>query len=140
MKICIISLFFLSGSFFLSAQDKSKTQNQLLNVYSENTVNTIMNSDSKLKYYDFLLHKSFQIVDYGQTEKLNGIPVLSHLSKKNGSGVTLVNAEDVVTEYNNGTFNILSYDLERSYNTAKYYRLGSSTYVITLYSLNTFKN
>ncbi len=129
------SLFLTISSYSALSQSTNSLEKKLNQVFSPKIVESITSDSEKTAYFDFLTEKSFS-VSIGKNDK--SIPVANTFTKKQNNVVSTISAEEFLSEYENGTLNILSFELARRADEYKYIALGKTGYVLALFPLNNF--
>lgn len=132
-------LGFISIIFFLNfnAQEAS-TNEKLKEVFSQEKIQKINANTQKKTYYDFLLNKSYRLITYNVDEVAKSNFIQSYTFTYTNKDKTTVtqDAKDVLKEIENGTFNILKYNIDRLINDNLFIRLGNSNKVLVIYSFD----
>ncbi len=129
--IYIITILVCSTS--LMSQD---IENKLHQAFSEDKVHAILNNPQTKAYYTTVLTNSFELNTYPAGKlKPNSLPVLSSITitSKDKSQTTLT-VNEIITQIENKSFNILLSSIERKFDKRLIYRLGNTNKVLTIHA------
>lgn len=132
-----ILLIFLVSLLFSFSSNKNDLKSKLLEVYSTEQVNTILKEENRKKYFEALLFKSFYVEDLGSKDFPEIYAVLTEVEISNKAGeVKKITANRLLSSIKDGSFNILTLNIERNLNKTKSFQIGNSKKVFHLLSHN----
>lgn len=132
-KLVWIFLFLLTSSLGF-AQDLLK--DKLLEVFSVEKTNLILEDVQLKKYYTNLVFNSFTVKKISSPKlKKQNIQTLNSFELKNKEGsFTTLTPKQLVESVENGTFNILKLKIERDYSKSNLFLIGNTGYSLTVIS------
>lgn len=136
LKKSVLLLLFIAAGFIGSTQTIHNS-GLIIDFLGEEKYSQLLESNPSYIYYlDVRCTSGFQIIEYAD-EKMNQMPVLNVLAyktpvTKENPGKVEITAEQFLSEYENGTLNILKYILDYHQKQVTYYVLGNTGKVLML--------
>ena len=139
MKKLILSILFLG--LFLIGTSQESLKNKLLEVYSAEITNGILENCQKKNYYSNLIFHSYTLIKFKKEKKDASAQVIKSLNYKNNDGtITVLSPKKIIEMINNGSFNIMRIKLPRDLKKSTSYILGNTFHSITLFSQEYINN
>ena len=140
MKQLLFSILFL-GLFLNGTSQEESLRNKLLEVYSADITNGILENCQKKKYYSNLIFHSYSLSKFKKEKTDASAQIITSLNYKNSDGtITVLNPKKILEMINNGSFNIMRVKLARDLKKSKSFILGSTSHIITLFSQEYINN
>lgn len=117
---------------------QASLEEKLKEVFNQDKVTTILESDSKKQYYQKIMFNSYELktIDSAKTSNAS-MPVLKLVTIINAQTKERTendNAADIIALINKGSFNILLTNVKRDFSNKTYYRLKNTNKVLVVYS------
>lgn len=130
-------LFLLALNLVSFTTNDKDLRSKLLEVYSLNQTEQILQNKDQKKYYIALIYRSYHLSEFDSKENKNDFELLTSvtLKHKNGDKEKIASTR-IIEMISNNTFNPLKLNLNRELDKAKSYLLKNTNQILTLYSQN----
>lgn len=130
-------LFLLALNLVSFTTNDKDLRSKLLEVYSLNQTEQILQNKDQKKYYIALIYKSYHLSEFDSKENKNDFEVLTSVTSKHKNGdKEKIASTRIIEMISNNTFNPLKLNLNRELDKAKSYLLKNTNQILTLYSQN----